>query len=71
MQKVLVVCSTNLTPEKEINKRLAKLGEGWKVVSAHTSAFPFGVHEETRWLGQPLHIVMVTTVVVENTSSHH
>lgn len=57
-QKVIVVVTTNFTPEGEVEDRLLELGSDWKVVSASTSIAA---------LGEPPYcqVFYATTVVVE------
>lgn len=63
MLQVIVEESMNSTPADSVNARLAKLGDGWKVVSASTALYPVGSHN-TFGIEQPLHVCYVTTVVV-------
>jgi hypothetical protein len=59
MQKIIIVDSRNTPPEEEVEERLEELGDGWRVVSAITSLYPFGEMDDG-----PRHIYYVTTVVV-------
>ena len=66
MQKVIVVKSQNLTPEEEVNQRLAELGEGWRIVfSPITTMVTHGTYKDIQYIGAALHIYYTTTLVVE------
>ncbi len=71
-QKVIIVRSTNLTPEDELEERLQELGDDWRVVSATTSLALQGswnYKTETSWMdGIARHAYYVTTVIVERAS---
>jgi len=68
MNKILVIRSTNTTPEAEVNAKLEELGDDWVVVSATTAVAPHGVlpmelsGSSTRELAY--HLYFVTTVVL-------
>lgn len=68
-QRIIIVCSLNLTPEDELEKRFQELGEGWRVVSATTSLALQGsmnYRTETSWMdGIARHVYYVTTAIVE------
>lgn len=66
MIRTVIVGSRNIPPEKEVNQKLKKLGEGWRVTSASTVMVPWGEID----LGHPdlpsaRHVYFVTTIVVE------
>jgi len=72
MQKVIIVTSRNISPEEEVNERIERLGEGWRVVSAVTQLCTHGTFEEACSgpgfkvsMGDPMHVLYVTTLVVE------
>ncbi|MFA5652390.1 MAG: hypothetical protein WC933_03420 [Candidatus Paceibacterota bacterium] len=70
-QKVIVVSSRNLTPEEEIEKKLAKYGDDWFIVSAKTSLalstmfWEQDVYHHGIASGQHKHVYYVTTVIIE------
>ena len=60
---VIVQSGVNIPPQDEVNKEIAKLGDGWRVVSAMTALEVFGIVKETAM--PPIHhVVYVTTVVM-------
>ena len=67
---VIVRSETNGSPEEAINGAIAKLGKGWRVVSAETDVQIFGVRpgteSEAASIGArgPLHHCKYTTTVV-------
>ncbi|MDO8676271.1 MAG: hypothetical protein Q7K16_01320 [Candidatus Azambacteria bacterium] len=70
-QKVIIVSSTNFTPEEELEKRLLELGDDWRVTSATTSLALHGTMDyktESCWMpGVARHAYYVTTAIVERT----
>ena len=70
MQKVIITSSMNNTPEDEINKRVAKLGKGWRITSATTAIALQGTLDIDnpvygKFYGVAKHAYYVTTIVVE------
>ena len=72
-QKIIIVSSMNLTPEDELNERLEKLGDGWKIVGQPQTTIALQGEMDTAptaggsglFYGVAHHVYMVTTVVVE------
>ena len=65
MNRVLVVRSTNESPEAEINERLEEEFKDWRVVSATTVMVPWGEQETMLHVHTAMHMFMVTTVILE------
>lgn len=72
-QKVIIVTSKNVTPEKGLKARLGKLGAGWRVISATTNLATHGSMDTDGpnmgvWYGVAQHVYYVTTAIVEKIS---
>lgn len=71
MQKIVIVKSMNVTPEDEVNERIAPfLEDGYRIISAQTSIALHGNFEKYDAPGTLLfdiakHVYYVTTVVLE------
>ena len=72
MNKTIIVSGVNIPPQEKADEELQKLGDGWRIVSAITTATVFGHDLEKRVPGQsgvnvPLHhCVYTTTIALES-----
>lgn len=66
MQKLIIESSMNVTPEEQLEEKLAPLiADGWRIVSVMTALAPHGEFSPHAGEKYARHVYYVTTVLLE------